>query len=283
MFIQALILAWTRLTLVILPVCPAYWEPRRGPRTSCCCLRRKPKWKQRLTWNTKTVSWQKPGTLCVTVDVASRFDGLKYALNPMTCRGRLLWLQTTVAVHVYGLISHSFEGLYTGRWSSQKFWFNQSGRGYLVIQPVGDITVATFISYTQYMTKGCFLVSSWLNSLGPVSVHLDDLSDSGFCPQQPRVASVLQRVPVVRAAVAVQDVVAVQTLRAADFVQLEVLRVVGEVEGPQRRLLQDNTGIIELWGFFVCFFKCLKRSIFFQAFNSLSSLQSLFWFQFVTT
>lgn len=158
MFIQALILAWTRLTLVILPVCPAYWEPRRGPRTSCCCLRRKPKWKQRLTWNTKTVSWQRPGTLCVTVDVASRFDGLKYALNPMTCRGRLLWLQTTVAVHVYGLISHSFEGLYTGRWSCQKFWFNQSGRGYLVIQPVGDITVATFISYTQYMTKGCFLV-----------------------------------------------------------------------------------------------------------------------------
>lgn len=284
MFIQALILAWTRLTLVILPVCPAYWEPRRGARTSCCCLRRKPKWKQRLTWNTKTVSWQKPGTLCVTVDVASRFDGLKYVLNPMTCRGRLLWLQTTVAVHVYGLISHSFEGLYTGRWSCQKFWFKVGGATSWFNQWVTSQWLRSSLIHSTWQ-KVAFLwwTESWLNSLGPVSVHLDDLSDSGFCPQQPRVASVLQRVPVVRAAVAVQDVVAVQTLRAADFVQLEVLRVVGEVEGPQCRLLQDNTGIIELWGFFVCFFKCLKRSIFFQAFNSLSSLQSLFWFQFVTT
>lgn len=133
---------------------------------------------------------------------------------------------------------------------------------------------SSFIHSTWQKVASLWWTESWLNSPGPVSVHLDDLSDSGFCPQQPRVASVLQRVPVVRAAVTVQDVVAVQTLQAADFVQLEVLRVVGEVEGPQRRLLQDNTGIIELWAFF----KCLKKFIFFQAFNSLSSSQSSFWF-----
>lgn len=33
-----------------------------------------------------------------------------------------------------------------------------------------------------------------------------------------------------------------ETLHAANLVQLVVLRFIREVEGPQRRLLQDNTG-----------------------------------------
>lgn len=77
-------------------------------------------------------------------------------------------------------------------------------------------------------------------------MHLDDFSISGFGPQQPGVASVLQRAPVVGAAVTVEDVVAVETLHAADLVQLVVLRFIGEVEGPQSRLLQDNTGTADL-------------------------------------
>lgn len=76
-------------------------------------------------------------------------------------------------------------------------------------------------------------------------MHLDDFSISGFGPQQPGVASVLQGAPVVGAAVTVEDVVAVETLHAADLVQLVVLRFIGEVEGSQCRLLQE-TGTADL-------------------------------------
>lgn len=81
---------------------------------------------------------------------------------------------------------------------------------------------------------------------GPARVHLDDLGVSGCGPQQPGVAPVLQRAPVVGAAVTVEDVVAVETLHAADLVQLVLLRFVREVEGSQCRLLQDNTGTADL-------------------------------------
>jgi len=46
---------------------------------------------------------------------------------------------------------------------------------------------------------------------------------------------------VVVVAVAVEDVVAVEPLHAAELQQLKVLRIIGEVEGPQRRLLQEDT------------------------------------------
>lgn len=79
-------------------------------------------------------------------------------------------------------------------------------------------------------------------SPGPAHVHLDDLSVPRFGPQQPGVGAVLQRAPVVGAAVTVEDVVAVQTLQAADLLQLKVLRFIRDVEGSECRLLQDNIG-----------------------------------------
>lgn len=78
-------------------------------------------------------------------------------------------------------------------------------------------------------------------SPGPACVHLDDVSFSRFGPQQPGITAVLQGAPVVGAAVTVEDVVAMEALLAVDLVQLEVLRLIGEVERPQCRLLQDNT------------------------------------------
>ena len=88
----------------------------------------------------------------------------------------------------------------------------------------------------------CLFCAGTQDSLsGPAGVHLDDLTVSGPRPQQPGVPSVLQRAAVVWAAVTVEDVVAMETLHAADLLQLEVLGFVGEVEGPQRRLLQDNS------------------------------------------
>lgn len=102
-------------------------------------------------------------------------------------------------------------------------------------------------------------------SPGPADVHLDDLRVSGSGPQQPGVASVFQRAPVVRTAIPVQDVVAVETLLTADLVQVVVLRFVRDVEGPQCRLLQDNPGTpvleCEYISFFVKHLK-IKRSIF---------------------
>lgn len=88
------------------------------------------------------------------------------------------------------------------------------------------------------------LLKLWPESVspGPPGVHLDDLSVAGFGPQLPGVTSVLQETPVVWAAVAVEDVVAMETLHAANLLQLVVLRFIWEVEGPQRRLLQDDTG-----------------------------------------
>lgn len=83
-------------------------------------------------------------------------------------------------------------------------------------------------------------------SPGPACVHLDDISVLGFGPQQPGVASILQGAPVVGPAITVEDVVAMETLHAADLVQLVVLRFIREVEGPQCRLLQDNTGTADL-------------------------------------
>lgn len=79
---------------------------------------------------------------------------------------------------------------------------------------------------------------SWCSSPRPACVQLDDLDVTRFGPQQPGVPAVL---PVVWAAVTVQDVVAMETLKTTDLMQLKVLLVIREVEGPQRRLLQDNT------------------------------------------
>lgn len=80
-----------------------------------------------------------------------------------------------------------------------------------------------------------------LNSPGPPDEHLEDFRFSGSGPQQPGVSSIFVRAPVVRA-VPVEDVVAVEALQRADLLQLVVLRVIVDVESPQRRLLQDNTG-----------------------------------------
>lgn len=77
---------------------------------------------------------------------------------------------------------------------------------------------------------------------GGGGVHLYDLRVPWFGPQQPGVPPLLQRAPVVRSAVTVQDVVAMETQRPADLLQLEVLRLIREEERPQRRLLQDATG-----------------------------------------
>lgn len=48
--------------------------------------------------------------------------------------------------------------------------------------------------------------------------------------------------PVVRPTITVEDVITMETLHATDLVQFVVLRFIREVERPQRRLLQDNTG-----------------------------------------
>ena len=79
-------------------------------------------------------------------------------------------------------------------------------------------------------------------SPGPACVHLDDLSVSRFGPEKPGVPSVLQGALAVRTAVTVENVITMETVQAANLVQLEVLRFIGEVEGSQSRLLQDNTG-----------------------------------------
>lgn len=77
---------------------------------------------------------------------------------------------------------------------------------------------------------------SHLGSPGPAGVHLDDISVPSFGPQEPGLA------PAARPAVAVEDVVATETLRAADLQQLVVLSVLWEVKGPQCCLLQDSSG-----------------------------------------
>lgn len=77
-------------------------------------------------------------------------------------------------------------------------------------------------------------------SPGPAGVHLDDLVVSRLGAQQPGLASVFRGAAVVWSAVTVQDVVAVETLGAAGLLQHEVLRLIREVEGSQRRLLEDD-------------------------------------------
>ena len=81
---------------------------------------------------------------------------------------------------------------------------------------------------------------------GPAGVHLDDLSVPGSGLKQPGVAPILKGAPVVLTAVTIQDVIAVQTLQTPNLMKLEVLGVIREIEGPQRCLLQDNTGTFYL-------------------------------------
>lgn len=52
----------------------------------------------------------------------------------------------------------------------------------------------------------------------------------------------LRGAPVVGPTITVEDVIAMETLHTADLVQFVVLRFIREVERPQCRLLQDNTG-----------------------------------------
>lgn len=76
---------------------------------------------------------------------------------------------------------------------------------------------------------------------GPAAEHLDGFGLSGFGPQDPGVTRVLR--PVIRVAgVLVQDVVAGGPLQNRDLLQLEAGGLVGQVEGPQHRLLQVRTG-----------------------------------------
>lgn len=91
-------------------------------------------------------------------------------------------------------------------------------------------------------TISCVYASS--ASPGPTCEHLDDIIVSWFGPQQPRVAAILQEVPVVWPTISVEDVVTMETLHPTNLMQLIVLRITREVEGPQRRLLQDNMGTL---------------------------------------
>lgn len=97
-------------------------------------------------------------------------------------------------------------------------------------------------SYDWKRTISCVYASS--ASPGPTCEHLDDIIVSWFGPQQPGVAAILQEVPVVWPTVSVEDVVTMEMLHPTNLMQLIVLRIIREVEGPQHCLLQDNVGTL---------------------------------------